>query len=606
MKLKVAEYIADFFVERGINQVFTVVGGGAMHLNDAFGHNNKMNCIYNHHEQASAIAAEAFGRLNDSPAIVCVTSGPGATNAITGVAGAWVDSIPMIIISGQTKSTLTVGYSGLNLRSLGNQEINIIPMIEHITKYSKTILEVKELKFELEKAVFISQNGRPGPVWLDIPLDIQGTYIDENNFSEKVFNPIDYQNKYSNLNAEITFIIEKIKKAKRPVFYAGNGIRLSKGYEEFLILTKKLNIPVVTCWNSIDLLSEDCPLYVGRAGTMGNRAGNFAVQNSDLILAVGTRMNIYQVGYDVKSWARNAFTIVVDIDKEELKKKTVRIDKGICSDAKEFMQLMNKTINVKELSNIECWKKQCNKWKVKYPVVMKKHYVMQEKVNVYAFIQKLSQHTKKNDIVVVANGSASVVGSQAFEIKDGVRFIMNCELSSMGYELPAAIGASLANNRKKTICIAGDGSIQMNLQELQTIITNRLPVKIFIINNEGYQQIRLTQKNIFNGKLVGVGKDSDDLGFPSFGKLAQAYGYKYVKVDNNEDLDDKILESLKGDKACICELFVSINQIFEPKSATKTLKDGTLVSAPLEDMAPFLSKKELESNMIIETKRSDN
>lgn len=601
MKIKVAEYIEQYLVSHGFKDVFTVVGGGAMHLNDALGHSESLHCTYNHHEQACAIAAEAYARINNQPAVVCVTSGPGATNAITGVVGAWEDSIPILVLSGQTKSSLTISSSGLNLRCLGNQEVDIVRMIESVTKFSYMITDANKIKQVLDKALYYMLDGRPGPVWIDIPLDIQGAYVDTDELIGFEYHS-DNISATQNLQSKIKEVLHLLKKAKRPVLYAGNGIRIANAYQDFIKLTRNLNIPVVTCWNSIDLIENSNPLYCGRAGTMGDRAGNFAVQNADFLLIIGSRMNMYQVGYNVSTWAREAYTVVVDIDQEELKKNTVRIDMPICADAKHFISNMN-ILSCNMMLKNEKWVAKCNYWKNKYPVVLERHYKDNGKANIYAFIDQLSHQLKENNVIVVSNGSASVVGSQGFYIKKNQRFIMNCELSSMGYELPAAIGVSKATN-ESIICIAGDGSIQMNIQELQTIITNKLNIKIFVINNDGYHQIRLTQKNIFKNKLVGVGKESGDLDFPSFKKIASAYGYKYMCIKNNQ-MQNIIEAVLNSNEPTICEVFVTTDQVFEPKSATKKLDDGTLFSPPLEDLAPFLSREELKENMLIDVISED-
>lgn len=595
MKQRVSDYIADFLAEKGITQVFTVVGGGAMYLNDSFGHHSKLRCLYNHHEQACAIAAEAYARVNNETAVVCVTSGPGAINALNGVAGAYMDSIPMIVISGQTKSTLTVKSSGLKLRTLGNQEFNIMSAIGEMTKYSEMVMEPEKIRYILEKAYYLATIGRPGPCWIDVPLDIQGAVIETEQLME-------YEPEEIIAGPEesvIQKVIEHIRQAKRPVIYAGNGIRISGGYRAFRELVEKLQVPVVTCWNSIDLIENDHELFAGRGGTMGDRAGNFTVQNSDLVLAIGTRLNIYQVGYQVETWAREAYIIVVDIDPEELKKPTVRIDLPICADAKLFIEKLLHENSVKEIQSEKRWIEQCNLWKKKYPVYRPDKEFEEDCIDVYKFIHELSSSLKTDEITVVANGSASVVGSQTYVIKSAQRFLMNCGLSSMGYDLPASIGACVANERKRIICIAGDGSIQMNLQELQTIVTNKLPIVIFVINNQGYHQIRLTQNNIFNNKLVGVGPESEDLGFPDFEKIAFAYGIPYYSCRNNNKISDTIGQVLKEHGCVLCEVFVSTQQPYEPKSATKRLEDGTLVSPPLEDMAPFLPEEELRENMII-------
>lgn len=594
--MKLSDYVANFFAECGLDTVFTVVGGGAMHLNDSLGHHPDIYCLYHHHEQAAAIAAEGYAKLKGKPAIVCVTSGPGATNAITGVAGAWVDSIPMIVISGQTKSTLTIENSGLALRCLGNQEINIVSIVKDITKKAIMITNAATIKEELEEAVYLAMNGRPGPVWIDIPLDIQGSEIEPDNlksFISPLFN-------YAPAIEKINLIVEKLKNAKRPIIYAGNGIRIANAHKEFISLVETLKIPVVTAWNSIDVIDTENSYYTGRAGTMGDRAGNFAVQNSDLLLSLACRLNLYQSGYDVKTWARAAYTIIVDIDSYELQKPTIRVDLPICCDVKLLIQQLEYVWKQSNpITNDTEWNMQCKKWKEKYPVVQKKHYQF-EQANIYAFIDTLSQRLSKNAITVVANGSASVVGSQTYFIKSNSRFLMNDDLSAMGYDLPAAIGACIANNRKEIICIAGDGSIQMNLQELQTIITNKLPIKIFLINNEGYHQIRLTQQHLFQAHYVGVGPDSGDLSFPNMQKLAQAYGYIYYKCIKNSELIEIIDKTLAEPSATICEIFVDKKQAYEPKSSTKLLPNGKIVSPPLEDLAPFLPREELMSNMYIE------
>lgn len=599
MKVKVSNYIAEFLVKNGIDTVFTITGGGAMHLNDGLGHQKGLKCIYNHHEQACAMAAESYARIDNKIAAVCVTTGPGGTNAITGVLGGWLDSIPMLIISGQVRYDTTARSTGLNLRAVGDQEFDIVKSVSCMTKYAEMVTDPIKIKYCMEKALFLAQTGRPGPCWLDIPLDIQGAYIETDSLLS--FDPKEYFDEIPKVVAinDIDFIINKIKKSKRPVLNAGNGIRISKGFDIFKKLVSKLNIPVITGWNSIDLMSDNDPLYVGRGGIMGDRPGNFAIQNSDLVLSIGSRLSIRQVGYNYKTWAREAFVISVDVDSEELKKPTLRIDKPICADAKNFMETLYSRITEEKLFVDNIWLECCKDWKKKYPVVLPKHYEQKEKTNVYAFIKELSKKVEKNATIVVGNGSACVVGSHAYGIKEGQRFIINSAVASMGYDLPAAIGACVATDNKDVICISGDGSIQMNLQELQTILTNKLPIKIFVINNGGYHSIRQTQRNLFDAAYVGIGDESKDLEFPSLEKLAWAYGYEYRKCMENSELNNAIDETLNANGPCICEIFVDTIQDFEPKSATKKLEDGSLISAPLEDLKPFLSREELKENMII-------
>lgn len=600
MKVKVSDYIADFLAEHGITNIFTVVGGGAMHMNDSFGHHSGLHCIYNHHEQASSIAAEAYFRVENKMAAVCVTSGPGAINALNGVAGAYMDSIPMLVLSGQAKSSITVRGSGLKLRTLGNQEFDIVSALGSMTKYSEMIMDAGSVRYCLEKALDIAMTGRPGPCWLDIPLDIQGAYVETDElrgYTAKKDKTIVRGDALGNAARKVA---ERIADAKRPVIYAGNGIRISGAAEILKQLTERTKIPVVTCWDSIDLIETENECYTGRGGTMGDRAGNFAVQNSDFLLCIGSRLNIYQVGYDVKTWAREAYVAVVDIDPEELKKPTIRVDMPICADAGEFMESLIGSLKPDAESDHAEWSEQCRRWKKQYPVVREKHYLEKGSVNVYAFIDKLGRMLPEGAVTVVANGSASVVGSQTYYIGKGQRFIMNCGLSSMGYDLPAAVGACVASGKREIICIAGDGSIQMNIQELQTIVTNQLPIKIFVINNGGYHQIRQTQNNVFHNGLIGVGPESGDLGFPDFEKLSAAYGIPYFRIGDNQEWIEKAEEILSFAGFLLCEVICSTAQVFEPKSATKKLEDGTLVSPPLEDMAPFLSRDELKANMYID------
>ncbi len=595
MQIKVADYIADFLAEKGILQVFTVVGGGAMYLNDSFGHHKKLRPLYHHHEQAAAMAAEAYARIADHMAILCVTSGPGALNTLTGVAGAYQDSIPMLVISGQVKSSLTVRSSTLALRTLGGQEFDIVSALGQMTKYAEMITEPEKIPYALKKAYHLATSGRKGPCWLDIPLDIQGSYIDADfSIDDEIFLP----EEYTDVKKAARHVLEKLKSAERPVLYAGNGIRLAGASTLLEELAESLSMPVVTCWNSIDLIATDHLHYCGRGGTMGDRAGNFAVQNSDFLLSIGSRLNIYQVGYDVRLWARAAYTVVNDIDPIELKKPTIRVDYPVCADAADFMRALLAAAKEDAPKKNTAWLSRCSTWKKECPVVEIEKKKAPGKVNVYAFMDALSRALPKKSITVAANGSASVAGSQSYYIKEGDRFLMNCAISSMGYGLPAAIGAAIASD-KSVICIEGDGSIMMNLQELQTVVTNRLPIKIFIINNNGYHQIRQTQMNVFANGLIGVGPASGDLGFPSFKKIAEAFQLPYYEISSNEELREKIAHVLLASGYLLCEVFVTEDQKFEPKSATKRLADGRLISPPLEDLAPFLPREQLSRNMYI-------
>lgn len=599
MKQRVADYIADFLAANKITDIFTVTGGGAMHLNDAFGHHSALHCIYNHHEQACAMAAEAYARVNNKIAAVCVTTGPGGTNAITGVVGGWLDSIPMLIISGQVRYDTTARSTGLNLRAMGDQEFDITKSVACMTKYAEMVIDPQQIRYSLEKALFLSLSGRPGPSWLDIPLNVQAAEIETTSLTS--YNP----QSEGGFTAEpvsvdiIEKIIEKIKAAKRPIINAGSAVRYSGGFDVFQKLIDVLQIPVVTGWNSIDLIPDENPLYAGRAGFFGDRSGNYAIQNSDLVFSLGSRLSIRQVGYNFNTWAREAYTIVVDIDPEELKKPTLHIDLPVCADVKDVMEKILLRIENNRIPVNSDWIEWCQCRKKKYPVVQQKHFDDTDFVNVYAFIKELSSFLPEDYYTVVGNGSACVVGSHAYVIKKGQRFIINSAIASMGYDLPASIGVSIASGKKEIVCVTGDGSIQMNLQELQTILTNKLPIKIFVINNRGYHSIRQTQKTFFGEPLVGIGSESKDLEFPDMEKIAYAYGYPYKKCTRNSDLKDFIQEIFREKGPAIAEVFVSVTQIFEPKSATKKLDNGTLVSAPLEDLAPFLPREEFLENMII-------
>lgn len=606
MTQRLADYIADFLCAHGVTDVFSVVGGGAMHLNDALGHHPGLHVTYNHHEQACAMAAEAYARLDNRIAAVCVTTGPGGTNALTGVVGGWLDSIPMFILSGQVRYDTTARYAmqftgGLPLRAVGDQEYDIVKSVAPMTKFAAMLEDPQQIRFLLEKAWHLATTGRPGPVWLDIPVNYQGMYIDTDSLPG--YDPTAEDAALPPPVEEDTIrrVLDLVAKAKRPVFHAGYGIRLSGGYEAFRQAAEKLNIPIVTYWNAVDLVEDDHPLYCGRAGNMGDRPGNWAIQNADLILAVGTRISIRQVGYNWKTWARAAKVVMVDIDPAEMKKHTLHVDLPIWADAKDFLEKLDAAADVGPVFQGRDWLDTCRRWKREYPVVQPRQWEENgTTANVYAFVRYLSSRLPENSLTAVSNGACCVVGNQAYVIQKGSRMANNSAIASMGYGLPAAIGTCIGGGRRTTICLEGDGSIMMNLQELQTILTNRLPIKIFLINNQGYHSIRITQTNLFSDHCkVGVGPESGDLSFPEFSKLASAFGYPYFSAHSNAEMKAVVDAALAADGAVFCEIFTDTKQVWEPKSSTKRLADGTLVSPPLEDLAPFLPRDELERNMFI-------
>lgn len=798
MKIKLANYISETLVANGITQNFSVTGGGAMHLNDAFGHQKGMHTLYQHHEQACAMAAESYARIYNRPALLCVTSGPGGTNAITGVLGAWLDSIPMLIISGQVRYDNTARWAeeqnGTRLRAMGDQEFDITKSIDCMTKYSEMLTDPYRVRYALEKCIYLSQTGRPGPCWLDIPVDIQGKFIETDELIG--FDPADFAaggDGWEKENAhripadadtskreaavplvdpqQVQIILEKIRASRRPIFYTGNGIRIAGAESLFLEVAHLLNIPVVVGWNGPDIIPSDDPLYVGRPGGRGDRPGNLAVQNADLILSIGSRLNIRQVGYDFKSWARDAYVIVNDIDADELRKPSVHCDLAVHADARQLLKCLLRELHVlghtpayplfqggegllrddalrvchTELARQDVlaenavaqtstatvaeanaqaaqtsteaagqpntrtpaeasssdegtankettpaaarlsWLATCAFYRDNYPTILPEYLAPSDPTlspedpasfaNVYALIKEVSDQAAPGQVTVVGNGSPCVAGGQAYRIKPGTRFISQDGVASMGYGLPAAIGAAVAVHasvdatpcggadaslpretadanagdvrqdhdysalaadpsfhesaddrlaaelrdpywtgrdehypayeKHDILVLTGDGSIQMNLQELQTIISHQLPIKIFVINNGGYHSIRQTQTNLFRGEpLVGIGVDSgmggvQDLSFPDMKKIAHAYGFPFIRVHHNEELHDAVAKTLATDGPAICEIMVTLTQQFLPKSAAKRLPDGSIISPPLEDLAPYLPDEEMDRIMIV-------
>lgn len=790
MKIKLANYISETLVANGITQNFSVTGGGAMHLNDAFGHQKGMHTLYQHHEQACAMAAESYARIYNRPALLCVTSGPGGTNAITGVLGAWLDSIPMLIISGQVRYDNTARWAeeqnGTRLRAMGDQEFDITKSIDCMTKYSEMLTDPYRVRYALEKCIYLSQTGRPGPCWLDIPVDIQGKFIETDELIG--FDPVDYAaggDGWEKENAhripadadtskreaavppvdpqQVQLILEKIRASRHPIFYTGNGIRIAGAESLFLEVAHLLNIPVVVGWNGPDIIPSDDPLYVGRPGGRGDRPGNLAVQNADLILSIGSRLNIRQVGYDFKSWARDAYVIVNDIDAEELRKPSVHCDLAVHADARQLLKCLLRELHVlghtpahplfqggegllrddalrvchtelarqdvlaenavaqpsigspasadapsaaltsatpAEASSSDAgtanketnpagarlsWLATCAFYRDNYPTILPEYLAPSDPslspedpasfANVYTLIKEVSDQAAPGQVTVVGNGSPCVAGGQAYRIKPGTRFISQDGVASMGYGLPAAIGAAVAVHasvdatpcggadaslpretsdanagdaqqdhdysalaadpsfhesaddrlaaelrdpywtgrdehypayeKHDILVLTGDGSIQMNLQELQTIISHQLPIKIFVINNGGYHSIRQTQTNLFRGEpLVGIGIDSgmggvQDLSFPDMEKIAHAYGFPFIRAHHNEELHDAVAKTLATDGPAICEIMVTLTQQFLPKSAAKRLPDGSIISPPLEDLAPYLPDEEMDRIMIV-------
>ncbi len=593
MKIKVAQYVADFLAAHQVEDVFMITGGGAMHLNDAIGHKKELHCTFNHHEQACSIAAEGYARLTGKVAAVCVTSGPGGTNAITGAVGGWQDSIPMFIISGQVKRETTTWSTKIPLRQLGDQEFQIVECVKGMTKYAVMITEPMEIRYHLEKAWYLCMNGRKGPVWIDIPLDVQAAWVESEEL--RPFN-LDEENILENPVYEETLsqtVLDKLAKAKRPVILAGTGIRLGEAHADFLELIEQLQIPVVTAWNAHDVLWDTHELYCGRPGTVGTRGGNFVVQNSDLLLVLGCRLNIRQISYNYKQFAPDAYKIIVDIDEAELQKPTIHADLPIHANVKDVLTSLNKSLHKQKFEGTHTeWLSWCRMINKKYPAVLPSYYES-EKLNPYVFMDRLFHQLKEGDVTVTGNGSACVIGFQTAEIKKNQRLFTNSGCAAMGYGFPAALGACVARKGERVICIDGDGSFQMNIQELQTVVYNQLNIKIVILNNNGYHSIRQTQTNLFKNELIGV-CDGNGISFPDMEKIAYAYGIPYVKIDQLENVDAKLKSALEKNGPVMIEAVVDVQQNFAPKLSSKVQPDGTIVSPPIDDMFPFLPREEYE------------
>jgi len=596
--IKVSDYIANFLSDAGIRHVYMLTGGGAMHLNNSLGKHPHLKVIFNHHEQASAMAAESHARLTNEMPVINVTTGPGGINTLNGVFGAWTDSIPMFVLSGQVRYDTTVASTGFNIRQLGDQECEIIPCVKPITKYAVSVEDPLFIKYHLQKALFLAKNGRPGPVWVDVPMNVQGTFIDETKLID--FDPQQYFPKVPTIEMrKIESVLEKIISAKRPIIIAGGGVRVSGAHALFLEFIDKLNIPVTTAWNAHDVLHDDHPLYIGRPGTVGDRAGNFAVQNCDLLLVLGSRLNIRQIGYNWKTFAREAFKIMVDIDPLEMIKPTLQIDLPMHGHLEDFMTKAIQVLDQKITEKKSEWIDWCLARKKRYPVVMEEYWKNDSRINPYCFMRTLSEHLPEGQVIVTGDGTACVTSFQAMKLKKGQRLYTNSGSASMGYDLPAAIGACVASGYKRIICLAGDGSIQQNIQELATISYNRYPIKLFVLNNNGYHSIRQTQSNFFGEPLVGVGPESG-LGFPDFEKLAHAYDLPYVRLEQHADMQTVLDFFLSSETPGLCEVMLTLDQQFAPKSSSKRLACGRMVSKPLEELAPFLSREELAENMLID------
>ena len=594
--MRVADYIFKYLADQGVRHVFLVTGGGAMFLNDALGKEKRLKYVCNLHEQACAIAAEGYARVTGTPGVVSVTTGPGGTNAVTGVAGAWLDSIPMLVISGQIKrETCMAFYPELKLRQLGDQELNIVDVVRPITKYAAVVRKAEDIRYELEKAWYLCQNGRPGPVWLDVPLDIQAAQLDETSLAGYTVEQESLLPETSEV--QLSEIVARLKRAERPAIIAGSGVRQSKSTELLRNLAEQHDIPVLTSISGIDLIESDHPLFFGRPGILGERSANFIMQNSDFLLVLGTRMGLRIIGYAYDKIARAAFKVRVDADAGELQKPTFRPDVPVHADTGEFLKKLLPEIPADYRSSSD-WLKYCRRLKKQYPVVTEEHRCRKDYVSTYVFAELIGRMSRPDTVVVTGNGVAYTSTFQAIPVQKNMRVFANQACASMGYGLPAAIGAAFAGEGREVVCLTGDGSLQMNLQELQTIKNYDLPLKLFVYNNGGYLSIKLTQRAFFNGNFVGSEAGSGIV-LPDLEKLATAYGLPFARLSTNVEAEEKLSDILSRKGPVIIEVMTDPFEVLSPKASSKQLPDCRIVSAPLEDLFPFLPRDEFFANMLI-------
>jgi acetolactate synthase-1/2/3 large subunit len=597
--IRVCDYIASFLVSRGVTDVFLVSGGGMMYNLDGLACNRRINVVCAHNEAAAAVMAEGYARVAGNIGVLMVTTGPGGTNAVTGVVDAWVDSIPMLVLSGQCKRSQNVRNSGIEgLRSLGGQEVDILPIVRSFTKYSEMVNDPGLIRYHLEKAVYMAMEGRPGPSWLDIPLDVQSAHVREDELAPFVPDRAPADERL--LDRQVGETYELLKKARRPVIIAGHGIRLAGAQEKFLRLVSMAKVPVVASKLGQDLIDNDHPYYVGFGGTKGTRQGNFAMQNADLVLSIGSRLAIPFVGYEYDLFARGAKKIAVDVDQRELIKKTIRLDIAINADAGLFIQKLLEMVERGPLPERSAWVKKCMHWKEKYGPLPGEIRCQASPICSYNLFDRLSGLLGGKDVVIADAGTVYCILSQAFRVRQGQRAITPACLGTMGLSLPLAIGAYYAAPGANVVAVTGDGSLQMNIQELQTLVHYRIPIKLFVVNNDGYVSIRNSQDTYFQGRYLGSSPESG-VSCPDLSKIAWAYGIKYVSMKDQREMDEKLAGVLRHSGGpIICEVFTNASQKIMPSVSTREMPDGSLVSMPLEDMWPFIPRDEFEREMVIE------
>ena len=600
--MKLSDYVVRFIAEQGVKHVFLVTGGGAMHLNQSLSAETAIEPVCNSHEQASAMCAEAYSKVTNHLGVCMVTTGPGGTNAVTGVTGAWLDSTPMLIVSGQVKRPdrmFDKNGQPLGMRQLGVQEVDIVSIVKPITKYAVTVLDPAEIRYHMEKSVYLALNGRPGPVWVDIPLDVQASPIDD-PATLRGFDPSELEDsdENTNLKLEVRLLIEKLNRAERPLLFAGNGIRLARATAEFEELRHLLRIPSVATWCAADLVPSDEPTFVGRPGSVATRGANFALQNCDFLLAVGVRLDFAITGYAPHNLAREAHKAAVDIDAAELAKLHPHLQQPICADAKAFLRELLRQKDSIRMRDHSAWDARCADWKTRYPVVTDEHRNPDSRVSIFHLAEVIGSESSPDDLLVSgSSGSGIEIFLLACPTRNGQRIYHTAGLGAMGYGLPMALAVSIGGGRKRTILVDGDGGFQFNIQELETASRLKLPVKFFVLNNDGYASIRASQTGYFGKPSIGCDSRTG-LTVPDLGKIAAAYNIPCIVIENQKHLHEDVRRALEMAGPVMVDVRVIPDEVRAPRLQSYQRPDGSFVSKPLEDLFPFLPREEFLANMI--------
>ena len=601
--MKLSDYVIRFIADLGVKHVFLVTGGGAMHLNESLSRQPEIEPICNSHEQASAIAAENYGKATNKLGVALVTSGPGGTNTVTGVAGAWIDSTPCLFISGQVKRPdrmFDANGHPRGVRQMGVQEVDIVSIVKPLTKYAVTVLDPQTIRYHLEKAVHIAQSGRPGPVWLDIPIDVQAAPVDPEALPG--FDPAEtgIALHEPDFGEQIDLIIGALNRSERPLLFAGNGIRLARAEREFGKLIRQLKVPVVATWCAADLIASDDPLYVGRPGAIASRGANFALQNCDFLLTIGVRLDSAITGFATENLARAAHKVAVDVDPAELAKLEPHIQTPVRADAGAFLrEMLERSHRIQPKERTE-WERRCTDWKTRYPVVTAEHRKPEGRVSIYHFAEVIACETKPSDLMVSgSSGSAIEIFLLACPTRTGQRVYHTAGLGAMGFGIPASIGVCLAGGRRRTVCVDGDGGFQFNIQELETVARLNLPIKFFVLSNDGYASIRASQQNYFREPRIGCDR-ATGVTIPNVSRVAAAYGLKTAVIEDQTALHEEVRRVLEMAGPVVCDVRVIPDEVRAPRLSSTQRPDGSFVSKPLEDLWPFLDREEFAENMIIQ------